>query len=382
MKCKLQLLLVAMVLVLVGCNSGDTLSISGTISGASGDTLRLKCLQNNQMTEVSSKVLKSNGRFKFSVVEEEFPEYYYLQVNNGGQLLVVKDSLDAIVVNGTGNALKSATIEGSELSVRIQEMVNSIDDLRADYKAYVKIADAGGDADGELGTAFVEKLKSVKSTIKVEILNEPKSYYAYYALFQRLSADNMLFSPYNDDDYKYFAAVATTYDVFHEDDPRTKALYEMVSGVLSQKRNVALRKMIDEAPAVVPNVVMNDINGKEQDLSKLKGKVVILNFWASRSTESRLNNKAMLALYKKYKSRGLDVFQVSGDRSKILWEAAVEEDKLPWVNVCDFKERASQPFITYNVKELPTTYLIGRDGQMINKYTSIASLEKAIKAAL
>lgn len=382
MKNYIQLLLVALVVLFVGCNSADTLTISGTISEAAGDTLRIKSLKGNKMTEIDSKVLSASGRFKFSLEKQAHPEFHYLQINNGGQLLIVRDSLDNIVVESSAKTLKSATIEGSKVSTRIQEMVMEIEALRADYVVYLKQANEGNDADGKLAEAFVEELNVVKTSIKAKIFEDPKSYFAYYALFQRLSADNLLFSPFNAEDYQYFAAVATSYDLYHKEDPRTTALYEMVTGVLTEKRNAALQQMIKDAPSTIPNVVMNDINGKEQDLSKLKGKVVILNFWASRSEESRMMNKALLSLYNKYRTRGLDVYQVSADKSKLLWEDAMEADKLPWINVCDFKEGGSQAFITYNVKAVPTTFLIGRNGEMINKFTTIAELEKAIKAAL
>jgi hypothetical protein len=65
-----------------------------------------------------------------------------------------------------------------------------------------------------------------------------------------------------------------------------------------------------------------------------------------------------------------------------LWEAAIEKDQLPWTNVCDFKEGASRTFMTYNIKQLPTTFLIDRDSKMIDKFTSLKELEKAIKKAL
>ena len=124
---------------------------------------------------------------------------------------------------------------------------------------------------------------------------------------------------------------------------------------------------------------MNDLDGVERKLSDFNDKVVILNFWASKSVLSRDLNPELLALYDKYKNKGLTVFQVSADKSKILWEEAIEQDQLPWTNVCDFEEGASRPFMVYNIKQLPTTFLLDRGSKMVGKYNSPSELEAAIK---
>ena len=379
----LKVFFLGALLALVGCQSSDKLTVSGSVAESDGDTLTLKHLVNNELTVVATKVLKGSGNFKFSIKKEVFPEYYFLQVNNGSQLVVIRDSSDVIRVSAESANLKEASIEGSTVSVRIQEMMQKVNKLRADYLKLKKdVVGADTETQEQLSGAFMVEYDAVKEFIGTEIFKDPKSYYAYYALFQRLNNENLLFSPYNDDDYKFYATVATSYDLYYKEDPRTKALYEMVEGVIIQRRKDQLKQIVEESSGGLPDIVMNDARGVERKLSDYQGKVVILNFWASKSPDSRVLNKQLKTLYKKYRNEGLAVYQVSADKSKILWEEAIKQDQLPWVNVCDFKEGASRSLVIYNVKQVPTTYLIGRDGEMIARFTSAKKLEAAIKEAL
>lgn len=379
----LKVIVLGALVALVSCQQSEKLTISGNIANAEGDTLTISHLVQNVQTVVETKVLKSSGQFKFSLDKQQYPEYYFLQVNKGHQLVIIRDSSDVINIQSDNAKFKDANIEGSNVSVRIQEMMQQVGQLRVSYRKFLKDIDkADAETQKQLSDKFIEEYDAVKESIGAEIYKDPKSYYSYYALFQRIASDNLLFSPYNQEDYKYYAVVATSYDMYYKEDPRTIALYDMVEGVLAERRKAQLQKMVDEAPGGLPDIVMNDAKGVERKLSDLNGKVVILNFWASKSPDSRVVNKQLLKLYNKYKSRGLAIYQVSADKSKILWEEAVKQDQLPWINVCDFQEGASRAFMIYNVKQVPTTFLVGRDGEMINKFSSVVELENAIVEAL
>lgn len=378
-----KIILLGALVALVGCQQSEKLTISGSVSGAEGDTLTIKHLVNNVLTEVESKVLSQSGSFKFSLQKQKYPEYYFLQINDGSQLVLIRDSSDVIKVNGNGSSLKEASIEGSNVSIQIQEMMKRVAMLRKDYLSLMKEIDTlDADVQQERSDKFIAEYDALKDYIGAEIISDPKSYYSYYALYQRIEQDHMLFSPYDEKDYKYYAMVATSYDMYHKNDPRTIALYEMVEGVLAERRKAKLQQLVDEAPGGLPDIIMNDVNGNEQKLSDLNGKIVVLNFWSSRNPDSRGLNQELLVLYEKYKRKGLSIYQVSADKSKILWEEAIEKDKLPWINVCDFEEGANRAFMMYNIQKLPTTFLIDRDSKMIDKFTSVSELEKAIKKAL
>ncbi len=133
-----------------------------------------------------------------------------------------------------------------------------------------------------------------------------------------------------------------------------------------------------------PEISLPDPEGKVRSLSSLKGKVVLLDFWASWCGPCRRANPHVVDMYKKYKNRGFDVFSVSLDRQdgKDKWVQAIQNDGLEWANhVSDLKFWDSAPAATYGVRAIPHTFLIGRDGKVV-AVNPRDDLENAILKAL
>ncbi len=120
------------------------------------------------------------------------------------------------------------------------------------------------------------------------------------------------------------------------------------------------------APAldkVAPEITLNDASGKSISLSSLKGKVVVLSFWASWCPYCRKDNPALVSLYNKYKDQGLEVYSVSLDTNKADWEAAIKKDGLAWANhVSDLKKWDGTAVATYNVEATPYKLLLDKEG--------------------
>ncbi|MFN4257598.1 MAG: peroxiredoxin family protein, partial [Saprospiraceae bacterium] len=117
-----------------------------------------------------------------------------------------------------------------------------------------------------------------------------------------------------------------------------------------------------------PEISLPDPTGKVRSLSSLRGKVVLLDFWASWCGPCRKANPHVVEIYKKYKDRGFDVFSVSLDRpdGKEKWIEAIKQDKLEWANhVSDLKFWDCEPAGVYGVRAIPKTFLIGKDGKIV-----------------
>ena len=117
-----------------------------------------------------------------------------------------------------------------------------------------------------------------------------------------------------------------------------------------------------------PDISLPGPDGKVHSLSSLKGKVVLLDFWASWCGPCRKANPHVVETYNKYESKGFDVFSVSLDRpdGKEKWIQAIKQDGLIWDNhVSDLKWWDSAPAATYGVRAIPKTFLIGKDGKIV-----------------
>lgn len=114
-----------------------------------------------------------------------------------------------------------------------------------------------------------------------------------------------------------------------------------------------------------PDIVMEGPKGQSYALSQLKGKVVLLDFWASWCAPCRRENPNVVAVYNKYKDQGFTVFSVSLDKTKENWLRAIEQDQLAWpTHVSDLQYWNSAAAKLYGVRGIPATFLIDREGNI------------------
>jgi thiol-disulfide isomerase/thioredoxin len=117
-------------------------------------------------------------------------------------------------------------------------------------------------------------------------------------------------------------------------------------------------------------------------LSSLKGKVVLLDFWASWCGPCRASNKELAKIYDKYKSKGFEILSVSIDAEKEKWVRAIKQDKVKWLQVNDPGNWDSRIAAEWNINAIPTSFLIHKDGTLMAMDLTGKNLEKAIKELL
>ena len=123
--------------------------------------------------------------------------------------------------------------------------------------------------------------------------------------------------------------------------------------------------------SIAPDVILNDTSGVPVSLASLRGKYVLLDFWAAWCRPCREENPNIVANYNKYKSEGFEVYQVSLDRNKSDWVRGITQDELPWINVSDLKYYQSEAAEIYDVDRIPSAYLLDPDGRIIAKNTDL-----------
>ncbi|MEM8907716.1 MAG: TlpA disulfide reductase family protein [Bacteroidota bacterium] len=131
--------------------------------------------------------------------------------------------------------------------------------------------------------------------------------------------------------------------------------------------------------SIAPDFTQNRPDGSPMNLSDLKGKVVLLDFWASWCGPCRRENPHVVKIYNKYKDKGFDILGISLDRKKDPWVKAIQKDGLVWHHVSDLKGWQNAIAKDYSVSSIPHTVLLDQEGRIIARNLRGASLENRLQ---
>lgn len=131
-----------------------------------------------------------------------------------------------------------------------------------------------------------------------------------------------------------------------------------------------------------PDITLNTPDGVPLSLSSYRGKVVLIDFWASWCGPCRRENPHVVELYNKYKNKGFDVLGVSLDSNKEAWQAAIEKDGLAWKHISDLAGWSSSAAKLYGVTSIPRTFLLDKNGKIIAKNLRGQQLTDKLKEIL
>ena len=181
----------------------------------------------------------------------------------------------------------------------------------------------------------------------------------------------------SESDLIYFRTVA---DAVCKSYPTSPFVITLRNDVARMEAQTSLYNTLEER--TFPDINAKDMYGNDQKLSDLEGNVILVDFWAAELGNSNALNAELKQIYQKYEADGFKVYQVSFDTSKAAWIEAVQEQKLPWISVCDFRGQGSPIMGVYNVRSLPANYLIDRQGRIVGKNLYSEALEQELKKIL
>lgn len=370
--------------VFVSCKKGDIFSVEGNIQSAEGDTLYLEHRGLAGIVLLDSAILNDKGSFKFKEPAPKNPEFYQLRIRDKVVAFAV-DSVESLRVTAdASNLYGSFTVEDSYSN----DQLRKVDDMRMKTEQEINSLEKLHTAKEIDDITFLNSLDSVLTLYKKEISNliigNPSSAAAYYAVFQKIN-DYLIFDPYDKKDYPMFGAVATSWNRYYPETERTTHLYNFTINALQTRRQLEkqeelFQNITVETESGLPDISLPGVNGERISLSSLKGKVVLLDFVVYSADFSPKHNIDLNSLYQRYNSRGFEIYQVSFDSNEHFWKTSA--DNLPWVTVRDPRSVSTPLLSLYNVREIPTSFIIDREGDLIGRVEDYSQLSEQLDKVL
>ena len=362
-------------LLLASCGNKDNnggFELKGNFSNGKGEMLYLEKLSAEQPVVIDSVALDENGDFEFQNYSPKIG-FYRIRVTPQNFAMLVLDSADKVKVSGNitdlGNTYKVEGSEETTLFLRYNEMSKSRD-LRLDSlnKAFQSIMEtskmdaARMDSVSRLFEAPYNAIVNSANEEMIEKLKKNTEMYASLMAIQALDPDRYA------DIYK---AVDQGLIKKYPNERNVKMFHNVVLSMLS----TAIGQ-----PA--PEIELETPEGKELALSSLKGKVVLIDFWASWCGPCRKEMPNVVKAYAKFKNKGFEIFGVSLDQDKARWIEAIQKDGITWPQVSDLKQWQSSVVRQYNIQGIPYTVLLDREGNILAKNLRGDELEKKLTEVL
>ena len=341
---KLLLSIVAASMTLAACNAQSGYKVTGTVEGMP-DGKAIIATVNGSSLDTLAKADVKNGSFEFTGNVSEPTGAYIMVIGQRGAIPFMLENAN-ITVNAGQAGLTVTGSEGQKIYDQFMAINTTTQQeamkLQQEYQA------ANGDqAKMQAVQEAYAKLMTDAQAKETELIKaNPDSYVSTFVIVSGMGQME-------------YEQLKERYNLLGEK-AKASAQGKAIAAQIAKLESTAIGQ-------IAPNFTITTPEGESISLYDIKGKVKLIDFWASWCAPCRAKNPHVVEIYKEYHPKGLEIFGVSLDNNKEAWVKAIADDGLVWKHGSDLKGWQSAPAQLYSVSGIPHTVLLDENNKIIAK---------------
>jgi thiol-disulfide isomerase/thioredoxin len=356
----------------------ENFSVSGTISGADNSPIYLEALSQQGTIGVAQATVEAGGKFKM-VGNIPGMGIYQLRLGEANDKIIpltLSPEENVKINTNFGEFATKPNVSGTEWS-------NVMNQYMAKFGVFAQgqmelNALQGKITEEEMMARFLEIKKPIDEFARAEMKKDPDN--PFNIVLSTAASPNMGFKDWDPANLEVLKLVAEAYKKKYKDSPMAATMENQVFQIENAYNEY--KNSISAAPGAktAPEIAMKNPAGKVMKLSSLRGKIVLIDFWASWCGPCRRESPNVVKLYNKYKDKGFTVFSVSLDNDAEAWKKAIAQDGLIWPNhVSDLLGWNTPMTQLYGFNSIPHTVLIDKNGKILGVGLRGEILEQKLK---
>ncbi len=371
LKCFIFFFIILMVSCTQKNSDGIKTKIRGSFPAFKGKSVSLGELDTNNIVPVDTVKISADGSFKFTFRHKN-PGFYLVKIDNKNYLTLVLDKETSIEISSDGNSLrKNYNVKGSpdselyhDFEMFLEANRSKVDSLSRTYNDYQRNS-AFRSIKMDLDKSY-QDIFNYQRQYSIRFLENHCGSLASLLVINRRFGERKILT--EKDDFKYFILIDSCLSLNY---PDNKYLADLKKRIAVRSERLKIDEMTERRLAAgnkVPDIGLQNPSGKTIQIYSLKGRPVILYFWASWDQQSRKSNKILRDLLEKSGKGRIAVYAIALESYKELWEEAIRADGLQdWTNVTDFLNIYSSAKTLFNIPD-QFPYFIMLDKDLIIRY--------------
>lgn len=341
-------------LVLLAAACGKNTRIEGTLHETPDSQVIVKLLDVNRFQVLDTVKTDAKGQFTYALdLKDAQPEFVYLYYGDRQIASLLLQKGDKVKVET--DTLGVYTVEGSEESLKLQKVEQEYNSFISDVN---RILSRENTPEGPLSRRYVAYYRDRVAYV----MGNSKSLTVVPVLFQQVNPTFQVFGQPTDG--IMMQAICDSLKTVYPESRYVRALEKEAQRRISVLEMNNRLQNADEVGYI--DISLPGIDGQNIKLSDKLGKVTMIYFWQATTEQKLFNLDALVPIYEQFANKGFEVYAVSLDNDKAAWAAAIRNQKLPWVNVCDTRGAQSPYVSAYGIGSLPMVWFIV-DGNIDNE---------------